>query len=263
VFWNFLNSSGLVYQNSQFVTDALMNWVYVMGYPITEPYWTNIRVGGIERQVLVQAYQRRVLTYSPNNPEGWKVEMGNVGRHYHSWRYERPVCDSVPVRGFGAVYTSAPDVARALGCALPYQSEQATQTAIQTFEHGTMLWVNQYSFTGPTIFAFFDDGTYQRFDDRYVEGQANPCDPGAAPNGLMAPQRGFGKVWCEGTGARVRERLGWATAPEKGGPGAWQQFQSGYMFWTGASNQIFALIDTFGPGGELHRYQAFNDIFDR
>ena len=37
--------------------------------------------------VLVQPFQRRVLTYSPDNPSGWQVEMGNVGRHYYLWRY--------------------------------------------------------------------------------------------------------------------------------------------------------------------------------
>jgi hypothetical protein len=47
----------------------------------------RVRVGGVERDVLVQAYQRRVLTYTPNNPVGWQVEMGNVGRHYYQWRY--------------------------------------------------------------------------------------------------------------------------------------------------------------------------------
>jgi hypothetical protein len=46
-----------------------------------------VQVGGSERDVLIQVFQRRVLTYSPDNPEGWQVEMGNVGRHYYFWRY--------------------------------------------------------------------------------------------------------------------------------------------------------------------------------
>ena len=28
-----------------------------------------------------------VLTYTPGNPPGWEVEAGNVGSHYHQWRY--------------------------------------------------------------------------------------------------------------------------------------------------------------------------------
>jgi hypothetical protein len=54
---------------------------------VSEPYWVRARVGGVERDVLVQVYQRRVLTYIPDNPAGWRVEMGNVGRHYYRWRY--------------------------------------------------------------------------------------------------------------------------------------------------------------------------------
>jgi hypothetical protein len=28
-----------------------------------------------------------VLTFAPDNPAGWQVEMGNVGQHYVAWRY--------------------------------------------------------------------------------------------------------------------------------------------------------------------------------
>ncbi len=58
-----------------------------VGYPITEAYWATVRVGGRARQVLVQAFERRVLTYTPDNPEGFKVEAGNVGDQYLRWRY--------------------------------------------------------------------------------------------------------------------------------------------------------------------------------
>ena len=66
---------------------GLFDPLFVAGYPITEPYWIRIRVAGQERWALMQAFQRRVLTYSPANPPGWQVEMGNVGRHYYAWRY--------------------------------------------------------------------------------------------------------------------------------------------------------------------------------
>ena len=36
---------------------------------------------------LIQAFERRVLTYTPANPAAFQVEMGNVGRHYYLWRY--------------------------------------------------------------------------------------------------------------------------------------------------------------------------------
>ena len=44
-------------------------------------------VVGIERNVLIQCLERRCLTYTPGNPDGWKVEFGNVGQHDYFWRY--------------------------------------------------------------------------------------------------------------------------------------------------------------------------------
>lgn len=57
------------------------------GLPLSEPYWVRARVGGVERDVLVQPFERTLLTYTPDNPPGWRVEQGNVGRHYLAWRY--------------------------------------------------------------------------------------------------------------------------------------------------------------------------------
>ena len=63
------------------------DWAYTMGYPITEAYWTQMRVGGKDYPVLIQAYQRRVMTYTPAFPAEWRVQQGNVGQHYFEWRY--------------------------------------------------------------------------------------------------------------------------------------------------------------------------------
>jgi glucose/arabinose dehydrogenase len=88
VFWEFMRSAGLVVVNGQLVDDALfLNPYYATGLPLTEAHWARIEVGGTERLVLIQAFERRVLTYTPDNPVGWQVEAGNVGRHYFSWRY--------------------------------------------------------------------------------------------------------------------------------------------------------------------------------
>ena len=69
-----------------YTTDPTTN---VFGYAISEPYWVSARVAGQDRQILVQLFQRRVLTYNPALPgQGVnKVEMGNVGQHYYQWRY--------------------------------------------------------------------------------------------------------------------------------------------------------------------------------
>lgn len=86
-FWSFLNQRGLVYENDRYVDGLVFQWVTTMGYPIAEPYWTSAIVRGVQQPVLVQLFQRRVLTYTPDNPAAFQVEMGNVGQHYYLWRY--------------------------------------------------------------------------------------------------------------------------------------------------------------------------------
>ena len=87
-FWTFMNSSGLVYENGGFTTENLFeNPFYATGFPITEAYWANVKVGGVYQDVLMQCFERRCLTYTPGNDAGWQVEAGNVGQHYYTWRY--------------------------------------------------------------------------------------------------------------------------------------------------------------------------------
>jgi hypothetical protein len=98
VFWDFLNSSGLVYEGGNYRSDLVVDWLSTTGLPLTEAYWAKVKVGGKEKDVLIQAFERRVLTYTPDNPAGWQVEMGNVGRHYYSWRYQSGVLTGQVVR---------------------------------------------------------------------------------------------------------------------------------------------------------------------
>jgi hypothetical protein len=68
VFLEFLRSEGTIFENGQLRTDRIFpNTFYV--------------------DVLLQCFERRCLTYTPGNPEGWRVEAGNVGQHYYTWRH--------------------------------------------------------------------------------------------------------------------------------------------------------------------------------
>ena len=87
-FWDFMNSSGTVWEDGAYVTaDLFQNPFYATGRPITEAYWATVKVAGDVQDVLLQCFERRCLTYTPQNADGWKVEAGNVGQHYYAWRY--------------------------------------------------------------------------------------------------------------------------------------------------------------------------------
>jgi hypothetical protein len=89
-FWDFMNSSGLVYQDGAYTSDRLFaDPFFATGYPITEAYWATVKVGGELKDVLLQCFERRCLTYTPDNDPGWQVESGNVGQHYYQWRYQQ------------------------------------------------------------------------------------------------------------------------------------------------------------------------------
>lgn len=76
VFWTWLNDP----KNN-------LDWLFALGHPISEPYWVNVNLAGKPSRVLVQLFERRVLTYNPANEKQWQVEMGNIGLHYYQWRY--------------------------------------------------------------------------------------------------------------------------------------------------------------------------------
>jgi hypothetical protein len=64
-----------------------LDWLFLMGHPISEPYWVSARFNGQPQVVLVQLFERRALTFNPRNAEGWQVEFANIGLHYYRWRY--------------------------------------------------------------------------------------------------------------------------------------------------------------------------------
>jgi hypothetical protein len=81
VLWSWMNDRN---------RSGLDDWVFALGLPVSEPYWVQAKIGGSEPQwVLVQLFERRVLTYNPRNTAQWQVEMGNIGQHYFRWRYSQ------------------------------------------------------------------------------------------------------------------------------------------------------------------------------
>jgi hypothetical protein len=87
VFTTFFAQEGMVLEQGNYVYEPVLDWLFVVGLPISEPYWARVKINGVEKDVLMQAFERRVLTYTPANKPQWRVEMGNVGQHYLRWRY--------------------------------------------------------------------------------------------------------------------------------------------------------------------------------
>ncbi len=103
IMWEFLNETGPVYNlaTGQNTSARLSDpWFYTSGLPISEAYWARTKIAGQMQDVLIQAYERRVITYVPNGVPGFKVQVGNIGQHYYDWRYKnagQPSGTPVPV----------------------------------------------------------------------------------------------------------------------------------------------------------------------
>ncbi|MGI8854234.1 MAG: hypothetical protein ACR2JW_00655 [Thermomicrobiales bacterium] len=58
-----------------------------IGLALTEPFWADVAIAGQQQRILIQPFERRVLTDNPANPADFRVEFGNVGQQYYRWRY--------------------------------------------------------------------------------------------------------------------------------------------------------------------------------
>jgi glucose/arabinose dehydrogenase len=87
-FWEFMNAEGAILIDGQLQTGPLFtDPLFATGRPVTEAYWATVKVAGQNMDVLMQCFERRCLTYTPDNEPAWQVEAGNVGQHYFQWRY--------------------------------------------------------------------------------------------------------------------------------------------------------------------------------
>ncbi len=110
----------------------------------------------------------------------------------------------------------------------PETSPQRSAAAAQYFEHGFMVWIE----ASDTFYVFYEPAPGELPTMEMLIGPAQ-LKPGASPDnrvgetpppGLYEPVSGFGMLWRDeleglggfdvGSAERVRQRLGWALAPE-------------------------------------------------
>lgn len=90
VFLDFIESRGPIFNGTANEDGALFAPLqYVFGYPITEAHWATVKAAGVPREVLIQCFERRCLTYAPSNEPAYRVELANTGLQYFDWRYRQ------------------------------------------------------------------------------------------------------------------------------------------------------------------------------
>lgn len=104
----------------------------------------------------------------------------------------------------------------------PTRDVEVGNGAIQPFTNGTMVWASGSDEEPAYIYVLVNDGTWQRFEDLWQEGDAEIADL-TPPAGQIEPKRGFGLVWREHLGG-VNATIGWGLEEEAGREIAIQEF---------------------------------------
>lgn len=133
-------------------------------------------------------------------------------------------------------FAPAPDIC-------PQNAALISASAEQQFEFGTMIWVAEED----RIYVLFADTVFSprwsAFEDKWQEGDPVDDPSIVPPPGFYQPQRGFGLVWREEPS--VRERLGWALAPESSGDTAVQRtsyFKYNHTYLKAIDNDVWHLF---------------------
>lgn len=94
----------------------------------------------------------------------------------------------------------------------PQDAALETAAAEQQFEHGWMIWLED----ADLIYVIFNDTVFSpkwmSYTDDWEVGMPEDDPNIVPPSGFYQPQRGFGLIWREQPS--IRDRLGWAIAPE-------------------------------------------------
>jgi hypothetical protein len=128
-------------------------------------------------------------------------------------------------------FTTAPPPT-SMGC--PLRPAALVPAAEQVFEHGRMIWLDTIPaastrsglIQAASVYVLYDAGVldawgvWQVYVDTWTATEPESDPALVPPTGLYQPVRGFGQVWR--AYPEVRDRLGWALAPERGFQGAYQ-----------------------------------------
>ncbi|HEU5087339.1 MAG TPA: hypothetical protein VFT99_07830, partial [Roseiflexaceae bacterium] len=203
------------------------------GYPVSEPFEMT---SGNWRGT-VQYFERRrmelhdELQFAP-------IQLGLLGQEILNGQ-PSAACP-IAVHGDLERWLRTVPFRSQMGC--PKDAGTLVPSAEQYFERGVMLWIGPQP--GEQIGRIYVVSsllpiTYEVYADTWQAAMGDPSDQ--PPPGLRTPQRGFGKVWREHPA--VRERLGWATQPERSETAYISDFSGGALVWLMNTDFVYA----FGP----------------
>lgn len=143
-------------------------------------------------------------------------------------------CTVLPVRGFGQVWYSKPNVRAKIGC--PTDVEQGFVAVDEPFYSGYVV----EDVNGKVIYVLFNNGWWMTQPAQWTPGNAIDNPALIPPWGYYQPQYSIGKMWREVD--NLSQKLGWARTPQRNMNATRQNYQNGLMLWT-AMNGVYVLYN--------------------
>jgi hypothetical protein len=164
------------------------------------PWWQVPLSGTLTVEVFSTLYRDPSFTLQAYTPDGYCAVPGPPPESEHD------VSQSVSITWACELdYFFSPAPQRC-----PLEPAVTTAAAEQVFENGRMIWLEHLG----VIYVLYPNGEFRGYYDEWSPGDPESDPQIIPPEGLYQPVRGFGNVWREQPG--MRERLGWAIAPEQG-----------------------------------------------
>lgn len=126
------------------------------------------------------------------------------------------------------------------------------QVAEQLFEHGRMFWLQPTQEIWVLIITSEGRGNWLVYEDTFTEGDLETDPSIVPPDGMLQPERGFGKLWREVE--QVRDELGWAVTPEFGYVSRYEFHSGGTVDAQGNFERGFGYHVLYSLYGEQFRF---------
>lgn len=144
----------------RYINDAKLfpgGWLHDIGLPLTEALPADVTKAGVGRKITVQAFERAILTYDPQNPAAWRVERDNIG------------VDFLAIHGQG--YSDS-EIIEAVYRHIPPSQQVQIQRVEGRFARARVVPLNAQSGDAQIVFLHFDHGhwTVIRAGSDFPEG---------------------------------------------------------------------------------------------
>ncbi|MBN1680720.1 MAG: WD40 repeat domain-containing protein [Anaerolineae bacterium] len=161
------------------------------------------------------------------SPDGARLASGTDSGRIRLWALQAAGEDIIAVDT--AATTSPGEQPGAAPQVYPTNTAAEVPLAEQVFERGRMFWVQPTRQIWVMLASATDpsQGDWFCYNDTYQDTEPETDAALVAPDGLIQPERGFGKLWR--TNTQIQDGLGWATTPEFNYTSRYTYIPGGYV----------------------------------